>query len=127
MNNPFAWVEIYVSDMQRARRFYEAVLQVSLTDMKMPDGMDQDMEMFAFPSDMNWPGCSGALVKMAGMDARWWGSIVYFGCEDCGIELSRVVWAWGIVHQEKMSIGEYGFMWLAVDTEGNMVWFYSMQ
>lgn len=53
MNNPFAWVEIYVSDMQRARRFYEAVLQVSLTDMKMPDGMDQDMEMVSFSSDMN--------------------------------------------------------------------------
>ncbi|MFN2429208.1 MAG: VOC family protein, partial [Cryomorphaceae bacterium] len=26
--NPFTWVEIYVEDMRRAQKFYEAVLQI---------------------------------------------------------------------------------------------------
>jgi len=29
-NNPVVWFEIYVQDMARAKKFYEAVLQVKL-------------------------------------------------------------------------------------------------
>lgn len=52
MNNPFAWLEIYVADMQRAKAFYETVLQTKLETMAMPEGMDDGMQMLAFPSDM---------------------------------------------------------------------------
>ncbi|MRR35878.1 VOC family protein, partial [bacterium] len=33
----------------------------------------------------------------------------------------------GRVHQEKMSIGEYGFIALVLDTEGNMIGLHSLQ
>ncbi len=29
--NPFTWIEIYVDDMSRAQKFYEAVFQISLS------------------------------------------------------------------------------------------------
>ncbi len=32
-NNPVNWFEIYVQDINRAKRFYEAVLQVKLESL----------------------------------------------------------------------------------------------
>ena len=46
--NPFTWIEIYVDDMNRARKFYEAVLDIKLTEMPMPAGTD-DLQMLSFP------------------------------------------------------------------------------
>jgi hypothetical protein len=54
------------------------------------------------------------------------GTLVYFGCTDCAVEGSRVAAAGGKVHREKMSIGEYGFIVLAVDTEGNVFGLHSL-
>ena len=54
--------------MARAQAFYETVLQIKLENMTMPSGMDDGMQMFAFPSNMEGFGCSGALVKMEGVN-----------------------------------------------------------
>jgi predicted enzyme related to lactoylglutathione lyase len=35
-SNPVVWFEIYVQDMARARRFYEAVLDIQLERMPAP-------------------------------------------------------------------------------------------
>ena len=43
-NNPVNWFEIYVNDMERAKHFYESVLNLKLE--KMPS---LDMEYWAFP------------------------------------------------------------------------------
>ena len=43
-----------------------------------------------------------------------------FSCDDCAAEASRVVSAGGQIQRDKTSIGEYGFIVLAFDTEGNM-------
>lgn len=112
--NPVGWFEIYVQDMDRARRFYEAVFQVSLTQLPGPD-----LAMYAFPMQSDAPGCAGALVKAEGI-ASGGSTMVYFSCEDCAVEGGRVAGAGGRVHRDKMSIGQYGFIVLAVDTEGNM-------
>ena len=113
-NNPVGWFEIYVQDAERARKFYEAVLQVTLQRLPGPD-----LEMWAFGMDMEAPGASGALVKMPGVPSGG-STLVYFSCEDCEVEGGRVAGAGGKVHRDKMSIGQYGFIVLAVDTEGNM-------
>jgi predicted enzyme related to lactoylglutathione lyase len=47
-------------------------------------------------------------------------TLVYFNCADCATEASRVVKAGGRLQREKISIGQYGFVALAIDTEGNM-------
>ena len=36
MPNPVAWFEIYVQDLQRARRFYESVLGITLGETTSP-------------------------------------------------------------------------------------------
>ena len=120
--NPVRWFEIYVQDMARARAFYQAVLGVELQPLDSPG-----VEMYAFPMQMNLSGASGALVKMEGMPSGGNSTLVYFGCDDCGIEAARVAGAGGRVFKEKFSIGQYGFIALAVDTEGNMFGLHSLQ
>lgn len=123
-NNPVAWFEIYVDEMPRARQFYESVLGVSLE--KLEDPTDSGMEMYTFPSDMENYGASGALVKIEGFQAGANSTLVYFSCEDCSVEESRVAEAGGRIQRAKQSIGEYGFISLAIDTEGNMFGLHSM-
>ena len=122
MANPVGWFEIYVDDMDRARAFYEAVLQVKLERLAGPD-----VDMWNFPMDMEAAGSPGALVRMPGFPVGQNSVLVYFNCEDCAVEESRVVAAGGRIEKEKFSIGEYGFITLAYDTEGNMFGLHSLK
>jgi uncharacterized protein len=54
-------------------------------------------------------------------------TLVYFSCEDCSIEESRATQFGGRIPRNKMSIGEYGFISLVLDTEGNMFGLHSLQ
>ncbi len=131
IRNPVGWFEIYVQDMPRAKKFYETVLGIELTklDAPMPDPESPmpGLEMMAFPMNMEAGGASGALAKMEGCPSGGMGILVYFSCEDCANEASRVEAAGGCVFNPKMSIGQYGFIALAKDTEGNTIGFHSMQ
>jgi predicted enzyme related to lactoylglutathione lyase len=124
--NPFTWVEIYVDEMSRAQKFYETVLEIKLAEMPMPDGMGE-MQMFSFPWAENGGNISGALVKTKNMSPGTGGTMVYFTCDDCSVEESRVEAAGGKVLQAKMSIGDYGFCTIIMDTEGNTVGLHSMK
>jgi uncharacterized protein len=121
--NAVRWFEIYVQDMDRARRFYETVLKVTLDRIEAPDAS----EMWSFPMSENLPGAGGSLVRMQGVPSGGGGTLVYFGCEDCADEASRVTVAGGKIERAKMSIGPYGHIVLAVDTEGNMFGLHSMK
>jgi uncharacterized protein len=126
-SNPVGWFEIYIQDMPRARAFYEAVFQGTLTQLANPDPEGfADMEMWGFPSSMDGNGASGALVKMAGCPSGG-STMVYFTCDDCAVEAGRVVSNGGEVVSEKMSIGENGFIAMVSDTEGNVIGLHSMQ
>ncbi len=126
--NPVVWFEIYVQDMQRAIQFYETVLNTKLEKMPAPTP-EMNLEMWTFPSDKTTAptsyGACGMLVKMDGFSSGG-GTVVYFGCQDCAIEASRVSINGGTVVKEKMSIGEHGFIALVRDTEGNIIGFHSM-
>lgn len=123
------WFEIYVDDIDRAKKFYEAVFETTLTDMAMPENSDPSLEMLSFPSTMEVTGngAAGALVKMDGMKAGGNSTLIYLMSEDCATEEARVGSAGGTVIQPKMSIGEYGFIVLILDTEGNTVGIHSMK
>ncbi|WP_149276537.1 VOC family protein [Pareuzebyella sediminis] len=123
--NPVVWFEIYVDDMQRAQKFYEDTLKMALTDVPLPPG-DDSLEMKFFPSEMTAFGSSGALVKMEGFGAGGNSTLVYFSSDDCSIEAGRIEAAGGKLVRAKMSIGEYGFVALGTDTEGNMFGIHSM-
>jgi uncharacterized protein len=120
---PVGWFEIYVDDMQRARAFYEGVFGVTLENLPSPDLG----EMWAFGGAMDESnGASGALVKMEGFGPGAGGTIVYFICADAAEEAGRAATLGGTVVQEKMSIGDYGFVALVSDTEGNVIGLHSM-
>ncbi len=122
--NPVCWFEIYVQDMTRAVAFYEAVLDVTLE--KLPAPVD-DIELRAFPMSMGLPGAAGALTKMEGVQSGGNSTLVYFNCEDCATEAARIETAGGRIQKPKTSLGQYGFMVLAVDTEGNLFGLHSQK
>lgn len=124
MKNPISWFEIYVDDMARAQKFYETVLAVSLSDLTDPS--NEGLMMKAFPSNMEQYGASGSLVKMDGVPAGHNSVLVYFACDDCATEEARIVGAGGRVERGKFSIGDYGYIALAIDTEGNRFGLHSM-
>lgn len=120
--NPVGRFEIYVDDMERAKSFYQWVFgKWDWTDLSQ-----EWIDMFAFPRWDKVPGAAGALVKMADWwPADGWWSIVYFSCEDCAIEESRIETHGGKVLQTKTGIGEFGFICMFHDTEGNMIGLHS--
>lgn len=116
------WFEIYVQDINRAKAFYESVFQLKLSRLNNPE-----VELWAFPMEMNKWGAGGALVKMAGMSSGGNSTIIYFSCEDCAVEQASVIANGGKIIREKWSIGEYGFIALVVDAEGNTIGLHSMK
>ena len=122
--NPIGWFEIYVQDLDRARKFYGTVFNTEFRKLNAPF---PGIELLAFPMDMDSYGATGALVKMEGVEPGGNSTLVYFHCQDCAVEESRVAAAGGRVERPKMSIGEYGFISMVYDTEGNMFGLHSMQ
>jgi uncharacterized protein len=118
---PVGWFEIYVDDMARAQAFYEKVFEVKLQELNSPA-----IKMLAFPMPGDLPGCTGSLVKMPGAERPTGNAvIIYFSCQDCSVEAARVAKNGGKIFKEKFSIGEYGFIALVNDTEGNMIGLHS--
>ena len=63
---------------------------------------------------------------MKGVPSGGNSTIVYFACADCAVEEAPAEKHGGRVEQRKMSIGEYGYISLVADTEGNMIGLHSM-
>lgn len=120
--NPVGWFEIYVEDMARAKAFYSAVFEAEFERLN-----SGDIEMWAFPNDMERYGAGGALVKVQGMSPAGNSIMLYFSCEDCAVEAARAAEHGGKLMREKFSIGEYGHIALIQDSEGNMIGLHSMQ
>ena len=122
--NAIGWFDIAVEDMERAVSFYQNVLDKKLVKIDDPTG---ETEMMSFPADMTVYGAGGALVKSKYSAPGVGGTQVYFSVEDCSIEESRVKKAGGQVIRPKFSIGEFGWVTLCQDTEGNIFGLSSMQ
>jgi len=115
--NAVGWFDIYVDDLTRAVSFYEAVLGGKLEPIGDPTG---DTQMMSFPGDMSAYGTAGALTKSPHARPGVGGTVVYFTSEDCAVEEARVADAGGMIIRPKFSIGEFGWVTLCHDTEGNM-------
>lgn len=120
MENALRWFEIYVADMARARSFYQKVFAFHFTKMEA----SSELEMWSFSAPPKTDGF-GALVWMKGLSPSGVSTIVYFGSEDCSVEERRVIGAGGRIHKSKFSIGQYGFISLVHDSEGNMIGIHS--
>ncbi|MDF2179887.1 VOC family protein [Aliiglaciecola sp. CAU 1673] len=120
--NPVGWFEIPVTDMERAKAFYQSAFGYGFEMMDMgPE------KMAMFPFDHEQPNCSGALVKGAGYQPISQGILVYFSVEEVTQTLNKIEKAGGKTVQEKMPIGEHGFIGLFLDTEGNRLGLHSRE
>ncbi len=81
----------------------------------------------SFPAEMGSYGAGGALVKSQHGRPGPGGTLVYFSVEDCAIEAGRVEAAGGHLLRPKFSIGEFGWVALCTDTEGNCFGLSSMR
>lgn len=122
--NAVGWFDIYVNEMDRAEKFYNAVLGADLEDMADPTG---ETEMKSFVAKMGAYGAAGALVKAPYAKPGPGGTQIYFSVEDCATQQARIEAAGGVVIRPKFSIGEFGYVTLAQDTEGNMIGFNSLK
>ena len=128
--NVICWFEIYVKDIARAKQFYNAVLGTTFYDMDAPDEASHPIKMAFFSSPEQQDGVSGSLIQIEGTkegDNKSLNTMVYFPCNDCSVEESRVATAGGQVMRSKMSLGQFGFCSLCIDTEGNNFGLFSMQ
>ncbi len=125
MQNPIGWFEIYVNDIERAITFYQTVFQVKLEKMDDPNG--SNVTMYSFGSDMESYGATGALVQKDNVEPCGHSTLVYFACDDCGVEAKRAVIAGGKIEKRKMPVGDHGFIALISDTEGNIIGLHSQQ
>lgn len=116
-SNAIGWFDVYVNNLERAVTFYESVLQQKLEPIGDPTG---ETRMMGFPTEMSSYGAGGALVKSNHGRPGAGGTLVYFSVEDCAKEESRVTAAGGKVLRPKFSIGEFGWVALCEDTEGNL-------
>lgn len=122
--NAISWFEIPATDLDRAQKFYEAIFQLQLIQMDMPN-----IKMRMFPLD-DMMGVGGALCDSGGFHkpSATDGPLVYLnGNPDLQVILDRVVAAGGSIIVPKTEISpEYGYMGVFIDSEGNRIGLHSV-
>ena len=116
--NTLNWFEISVSDMARAKKFYETVFGIQMQEMEM-----MGMKMAMFPSENMNGKVSGSLVQGPMHKPSMDGAKIYFnGNPDLNSALGRVEAAGGKITMPKTKIGDdIGHMAFFIDSEGNAV------
>ncbi len=118
--NALNWFEIPVTDVSRAKHFYESIFDIAMEEMEM-----MGTQMAMFPSQS--PKSGGALVKSPDHKPSTEGSIIYLNANpDLQTVLDKIESAGGKVTLPKTNIGENGNMAFFLDTEGNLVGLHSM-
>ncbi len=114
--NALNWFEIPANDFQRAKKFYETVLDVPIHASKMGE-----IEMAFLPADEGKVG--GAVVHHQMMKPGADGSMVYLNANpDLGPYLDRIAKAGGKVVVPKTQVTpEIGYFAVFIDSEGNKV------
>lgn len=114
-----SWFEIPTADLDRATKFYETILGITLEPMDMPN-----FKMRMFPVQDYMTGISGALTYAPDFYLpQNNGTLVYLNANpDVQIVLDRIEAAGGKILVPKTEISpEIGFMGVFLDSEGNRV------
>ena len=119
--NALNWFEIPVTDLARAKHFYQVAFSIHLEDFSMPG-----MEMAGFPADMGNGKVSGALVK-GGVKPSTEGITIYLNANpDMSDVLERIAGEGGQIIMGKTQITpEIGYMAFFIDSEGNRIGLHS--
>ncbi len=119
MKNVSHWFELPAEDLDRAKLFYESVFGFELVSET-----NGGYEMLAFPMDSNSFGSGGALMKGFGYKPSLEGPIVYLSVDEIDEITPKIESAGGKIFVPKKNIGEYGFICIFGDSEGNRVGLY---
>jgi len=114
------WFQIPVSDVARAKAFYETVCGVKLEQIESGGGM----EMWSFPADQRAGEISGALVGGEGAVPSPTGTAVFLNANpDLQTVLDRVEPAGGriVMPRTVIEMEGAGVFAMIADTEGNTV------
>jgi len=116
--NALNWFEIPVTDMARAKHFYQVAFGIHLEDGNM-----QGMEMAMFPYEPNSGKASGALVKSEYHKPSRDGVVIYLNANpDMSDVLQRIESEGGQIIMGKTQIApEIGYMAFFIDSEGNRI------
>ncbi len=115
------WFEIHAANLQRARRFYETILQISMEEVKIGD-----ITEILFSFDRAQGGIGGSIRESNPPPSGGGGTLIYLNAEgDLDEVLSRVSGAGGTVTKPRTAIGPYGFIGIFKDTEGNSIGLHS--
>lgn len=122
--NSLNWFEIPVTDMQRARHFYQVALGIHMDETEM-----MGMKMATFPMENGNGKASGALVQSENHIPSMDGTMVYLNANpDMSPVLERIEEEGGRILMPRTIISpEIGFMAFFMDTEGNKVALHSKE
>ncbi len=118
--NPVGWFDIHVANIDRAKKFYATVFNIQFTDFPIEWGKQS-----FFPFSPESHNISGALVEKPNMNPGNNNTVIYFETEDCTSEEQRIEQAGGKILQPKTHIGEFGFISIFLDSEGNTIGLHS--
>lgn len=123
--NDFSWFEQYVSNLDKARVFYERVFEKSLGPVFNFEG--QRMLSFDNFSTFDAKGVLVEVPSYSGESMFNGRHMVYFECDDCALEESKIECNGGLIVKSKHSIGEYGFLAIVKDIDRNSIGLHSLQ
>ncbi len=115
-----SWFAIPVIDLERARTFYSTLLDITMSDFATPAGT-----CAVFPQVET--GISGSLNPFMGFKPSADSGVTIWlnAGDDLQGPLDRVAEAGGKVLQPKEQIGEFGYIAMILDTEGNRIGLHS--
>ena len=124
LKNAISWFEIPATDLDRAQKFYETILSISMTKLDLPN-----IKMRMFPIEDSSTGVGGSVVDSGGFHkpSVTDGPLLYLnGNPDVQLILDKVEKAGGKILVPKTQINEeFGHMAVIIDTEGNRIAFHS--
>lgn len=125
MKNPIGWIEIPVTDLDRAEKFYTDYFGFALDRQPEKNGWT----MSWFPMDMESYGSAATLIQGEGYTPSHEGPMVYFsapgGQVDKALEKAESMDIPVLV--PNTDIGEHGFFAVIQDSEGNRIAIHSME
>ncbi len=116
--NSLNWFEIPVTDMLRAKHFYQVIFSIHMDETEM-----MGMQMAFFPYEAGSGKASGALVRSENHKPSQEGALVYLNANpSMDTVLEKIEQMGGTIQTPKTQISpEIGYMAFFTDTEGNRV------
>lgn len=120
MNNKLVrFIEIPVTNLERASKFYESVFDLTFQNMEMSNAK---LAMFCIASDQT----NGALVQGDGYIPSKDGILIYLSAGDnMQLLIDRIPDSGGRMTMNRSSLEGHGFVARFIDTEGNKIGLHS--